>query len=156
MFFSGDLGSRPFVKHFDKKDLNSFGYIGDFENYANNLITHKVALSVAGRGELCYRDIECMAMGIPIIRFEYFSKLNPELVPNYHYISTERPDDFNSWTKLDRLGEKQHSELIAKRFQEVKDDHDFLKFIGENARKYYEDYLSPESSVKHTINLLGL
>jgi hypothetical protein len=156
MFFSGDLGSRPFVSEFDRNYLDGLGYVGDFENYANTITNYKLALSVAGRGELCYRDVECMAMGIPMIRFEYFSKLNPELIPNYHYISVDRPDDFKNWGMLDRLGNKSHSDVIVKKFLQVKDFKEFLDFISANAKRYYEEYLSPENSVKHTIKLLGL
>ena len=80
---------------------------------------------VAGRGELCYRDIEYMALEVPFIRFEYITKLNPNLIPNFHYISVERPDELT----IDRLGDESHSKMIERRFLEVKDDMEFLEIL---------------------------
>jgi hypothetical protein len=57
---------------------------------------------------------------------------------------------------LDRTGGHHHAEMITKRYMEVINDQDFLDFISKNAREYYENYLSPTSSVEHTINLMGL
>jgi hypothetical protein len=156
MFFSGDIGSRPILNNFSKDFMDFFGYLGDFDNYVENLINYEIAFSVAGRGELCYRDVECMAMGVPLIRFEYLSKMEPNLIPNFHYISVERPEDLKSWMKLDREGNEHHAELITRRFQEVIEDKEFLNFISNNARKYYEDYLCPESVVNNTLKLLNL
>jgi hypothetical protein len=45
--------------------------------------------------------------------------------------------------------------MIMERYLQVKDDDDFLNFVSENARKYYENYLSPTSSVEYTIKLCG-
>ena len=57
---------------------------------------------------------------------------------------------------LDRTGNHHHAEMITKRYYEVIEDREFLEFISKNAKEYYEDYLSPTSSVEHTIKLLGL
>jgi hypothetical protein len=157
MYFRGNTSSRPILNFFSEDFLYWGGPIGGlFNNYAEEMLNFNVAFSVAGRGELCYRDIECMGMGIPFIRFEYTSELIEPLIPNYHYISVERPDDLKDWMNLDRNGLSHHAEMVTKRFLEIKDDYSFLEFISKNARKYYEDYLSPTSSVKHTIKLLEL
>lgn len=154
MYFRGSLGERPITKFFDKKYVEGFGPIS---NYFDDLIKYKIGLSIAGVGELCYRDIEYMCIGVPFLRFEYLSELNPKLIPNYHYISVNRPNDIPSHNELstDRLGLEKHAKLIEKRFLEVKDDLDFLEFISKNAREYYITYLN-ENNVDHTIKLLGL
>jgi hypothetical protein len=156
MFFRGETTSRTILSHFSNEVIYGGEPIGGFDKYATEMLDFKLALSVAGRGEMCYRDIECMAMGVPFIRFEYTTELNPPLIPNFHYISVDRPDDLKDWMNLDRNGEHHHAEMITKRYLEVIDDTEFLEFISKNAREYYENYLSPTSSVKHTINLLEL
>jgi hypothetical protein len=93
-----------------------------------------------------------MAIGVPFIRFEYTTNLNPKLIPNYHYISIDRPSDL----VIDRLGNETHAAMIEKRFLEVKDDKEFLSFISKNAKEYYDTYLSRYNNVKHTLNLLEL
>ena len=106
MYFRGtSISDRPIVTHFNTNYLNGYTPIGSPNTYFEDLIKYKIGLSIAGRGELCYRDIEYMALGIPMIRFNYLSELNPNLIPNYHYISINRPDDLI----IDRLGNESRS-----------------------------------------------
>lgn len=156
MFFRGETITRTILTHFNNKVIYGGNPIGGFEKYATEMLDFKLALSIAGRGEMCYRDIECMAMGVPFIRFEYTTELNPPLIPNFHYVSVERPDDLKDWMNLDRSGLSHHSDMITKRYLEIINDQEFLNFISKNAREYYENYLSPTSSVEHTIKLLNL
>jgi hypothetical protein len=159
MFFKGITEDRPIIYFFNKQLLEFEKNLCSSENYFENLIEHKIALSIGGRGEKCYRDIECMAIGVPILRFEYQSEFNPELIPNYHYISVPLPKNYpkNSMNiECDRLGYKEHAEILEKRFLEVVDDVEFLEFIASNARDYYNNYLSHGNNVKYAIKLLGL
>ena len=152
-YFRGtSLGDRSILSHFNTSLFEGGSPIGGFDRYAEDLINYKIGLSIAGRGEFCYRDIEYMGMGIPFIRFEYISEMDPELIPNYHYISVERPDDLS----MDRIGTYEHSKLIETRFLQVKDDVEFLTFISNNSREYYNQYLSTHNNVKHTLKLLNL
>ena len=156
--FWGTTSERPILEHFDKSLLVGPNYIGDSNKYFDNLINYSVALSIAGVGELCYRDIECMALGVPLIRFEYQTKLYEPLIPNYHYISipydTTLPT--HNGVHTDRLGNGNHSKQIEDRFREVILDKEFLNFISKNSRKYYEDNLSPSSRINKTLEILGL
>jgi hypothetical protein len=155
MYFRGETFTRTILNHFTPDVFHGGNSIGGFDTYANELINFKLGLSVAGRGEMCYRDVEYMALGVPFIRFEYTTEFMEPLIPNVHYISVDRPDDLFDWMKLDRLGEKYHAELIIKRYLEIKDDDEFLNFISKNAKEYYNKYLSPLSSVDFTIKMLG-
>jgi hypothetical protein len=156
--FWGTTSQRPILKHFDSSILVGPNYIGDSDKYFDNLINYSIALSIAGVGELCYRDIECMALGVPLIRFEYQTKLAEPLIPNYHYISIPYDDEISSHngTKTDRLGGYDQAKKIEQRFKEVISDKDFLIFISKNSRKYYEDNLSSDSRVAKTLNILNL
>jgi hypothetical protein len=132
------------------------------DSYFNELTKYKVGLSVPGLGELCYRDIEYMAIGIPMMRFEYITQLNPSLIPNYHYISIPRIDldedkNFNGgFIGAERQGGKRYVDEYVKRFEEVKDDSVFLNFVSKNAKEYYETYLHPSVRLQHIINLLEI
>jgi hypothetical protein len=155
LYFRGETISRTILQHFNQDVLHGGNSIGGFDSYVNELINFKLGLSIAGRGEMCYRDVEYMALGVPFIRFEYTTEFFKPLIPNFHYVSVDRPDDFKDWMNLDRTGGKIHADMIINRYSEVKDDIDFLNFVSKNAREYYEKYLSPESSVDFTIKLLG-
>lgn len=153
LFFKGDCGSRPIVDYFPANLISGPRTLTSTpDQYFTLAIQHKVGLSVGGRGEFCYRDVEYMAIGLPFIRFEYTQDLAIPLIPNVHYISIPRPDDM----LLDRMGEKHHAEMILDRYQEVIDDEDFLQYISSNARQYYEEYLQYPNNIKHTINLMKI
>jgi hypothetical protein len=156
--FWGATSERPILKHFDNSIFVGPNYIGDSDSYFDNLINYSIALSIAGVGELCYRDIECMALGVPLLRFEYQTILSEPLIPNYHYISLPYDDEMprHNNTPTDRLGEYPQAKKIEERFKEVILDKDFLSFISKNARKYYEDNLSPMSRIDKTLEILNL
>lgn len=155
MYFRGETASRSILNHFSEDVFFGGNSIGGFNKYVDELINFKIGLSVSGRGEMCYRDIEYMSLGVPFIRFEYTTEFFEPLIPNVHYVSVKRPDDLLDWMKLDRLGEKHHADMIIERYLEVKDDDEFLKFISKNAKEYYDKYLNPSSSVDFTIKMLG-
>lgn len=155
MYFRGETTSRTILQHFESDVFHGGKSIGGFDTYANELINFKLGLSVAGRGEMCYRDVEYMGIGIPFIRFEYTTEFSEPLIPNFHYISVDRPDDLFDWMNLDRTGEKHHADMITQRYREVIHDTEFLSFISNNAKDYYENYLSPSNSVDLTIKMLG-
>jgi len=152
-YFRGtSIECRKIITYFDSTLFEGGLPIGGFETYANDLIQYKLGFSIAGRGEFCYRDVEYMAMGVPFIRFKFNSEMDPKLIPNYHYISVDRPEDLDH----DRNSTEAHAKLIEKRFLEVKDDIDFLKFISKNARAYYENFITFDNCTKHTYKLLDL
>jgi len=159
LFFKGNTEYRPIVNYIDKEILSDTSKIVD-RDYFDILTDYEVCLSIGGvaNGDLCYRDVECMAMGIPILKFDFVTTLNPPLIPNYHYISIPLQIDFpviNGVLK-DRLGSEKHAKLIEERFKEVIYKKDFLNYISNNAKQYYEKYLSRNNRISHTLNLLNL
>jgi len=122
--------------------------------YFHDLIQHKVGLSLPGIGELCYRDLEYMAIGLPMLRFDYEHPLNPPLIPNYHYISIPRPENF-PWL-VERAGSADIAQMYIDRFNEVRNDTEFLQEISRNAKQYYEEFFSPRVRVQRVLSLMGL
>lgn len=151
IYFRGVTNHRPFFNNIDFEYFTNFNPIS-VEKYFNEIINYKVGLSIDGVGEFCYRDVELMGMGIPMIRFEFTSQMKSPLIPNYHYISIDRPNDL----KLYRNAEKHHVEKIIKRYKEVIDDNDFLEYIGKNARQYYENNFKYNNLIIKTFELLEL
>jgi len=159
LFFKGNTEYRPIVNFIDKEILSETNKVVN-KDYFDNLSDHEICLSIGGvaNGDLCYRDIECMAMGVPLLRFDFVTTLNPALIPNYHYISIPIQLDLPKKRDVlkDRLGEEKHSKLIENKFKEVINNKHFLNFVSKNAREYYENYLSKENRIKHTLNLLKI
>jgi hypothetical protein len=157
LFFRGtSLQDRLILEHLNSKIFVGPNVIGNPQQYFDDLIKHRIGLSVGGRGELCYRDIEYMAIGIPFLRFEFQTELAVPLIPNIHYISISIPDDLPKHNDIasDRLGLKHHAEALESRFMEVVNDFDFLEFVSNNARSYYLNYLTENNRIALTYNLL--
>ncbi len=156
--FWGTTSERPILKHFNSDILEGPNYIGGSEEYFSNLIKYSVALSISGVGQLCYRDIECFALGVPLLKFKFQGSLSEPLIPNYHYISVEGSETLpkHNGVHTDRLGDKSHASMIEDRFNEVINDKEFLNFISKNARDYYDKYLNSKNRVERTLKLLEL
>jgi hypothetical protein len=58
LYFRGETFSREILQYFNSDVFHGGNSIGGFDSYANELINFKLGLSVAGRGEICYRDFE--------------------------------------------------------------------------------------------------
>lgn len=124
-------------------------------DYLDMAITHKIGLSIAGAAEICHRDIEYMAIGLPMIRFEYTQEYDPKLIPNVHYVSIDRenlPKDSN----LDKRGGGAYISKYIKRYNEIKNDYDFLKYISDNARNYYLENCSEKNRLNKMLKKLNL
>lgn len=153
LFFRGtSLEDRKILYNISDEILEKVFNPLPTDMYFNQIINHKIALSVDGRGEFCYRDIECFAVGVPIIRFEYESVFYNDLIPNFHYISTPRPHNMEMY----RTGTKEHGKMLEEKYNEVINNTEFLNFISNNARKYYEKNCMMNISISNTFNLLSL
>lgn len=152
LFFKGtSIQDRSFLSHLDKNYVTEFSPIGS-NDYFNQLISHKLAISIDGRGEFCYRDVECFGCGVPIIRYKFESILNDPLIANYHYISIPRPPDMT----LYRTGTKEHADRFMEKYFEIINNDELLNFISNNAKKYYDKNLTLKNSLEKTFDILKL
>lgn len=157
MIFRGNYGSLPrntVYTLIEDKYKDVFVGAADLNphQYFMDIIQHKVGLSIPGSGEFCYRDIEYMACGVPMLRFEYESNLTPPLIPNYHYIAIPRPSGMDY--VQERSGCPEYAQMYIDKFLEVKNNKELLQEVSQNARKYYEQYLSDDNRVAHTLTLM--
>ena len=147
---------------YDKKYLDPNNI--HIDTYLNQLSKQKIALSHymdvdmfnsanEHPGELCYRDIEMMAIGVPYIRIEYKSEIHEAFIPNYHYITIPRE---HAYLEFDKNGHEGVTNLIISKYNEVKNDDEFLKFISKNQRDWYDKNMRWPKSAELVINKLKL
>lgn len=150
------------------KILNSKGYLNPnairIDHYLEELSKQEIAVSHymdpdffnsanEHPGELCYRDIEMMSIGVPYIRIEYKSELHKAFIPNYHYIVIPREIAYITFKEKGIEGVAQ---LFIDKYTEVKDDKDFLRYISKNQRKWYDENMSWPKSAELVYKLLNI
>jgi len=107
-----------------------------YSEYIYELSSNWVNLSLNGVGEICNRDIEIMGTGTALFRPKLNVKFHNELIPDYHYISVDIEDlDKNSCD----IFYKQLSDRMYERYNEVKKDLDYIKFIAKNGHEWYKE-----------------
>jgi hypothetical protein len=155
MFFRTTTGRGDEIELSKRNIINSLFSPMLYNDYMDLAIHHKIGLSIAASYEICHRDIEYMAIGLPMLRLEYTNIYDPQLIPNYHYISIDR-ENFAFDSNMDKIGGEKYIEAYIKKFNEVKDNYEFLNFISSNANQYYKNYCSPENRLKTILNQLEL
>jgi hypothetical protein len=155
MFFRTATGRGDELELSKRNLINPLFEPLPYKEYMELAIQYKVGLSIGAGYEICHRDIEYMAIGLPMLRLEYTNIYNPQLIPNYHYISIDR-EDFIFDSNMDKIGGEKYIEAYTKKFNEVKDNYEFLNFISSNANQYYKNYCSPENRLKTILSQLEL
>lgn len=150
-------------------EVGSMGHLqttGNFEfsDYLDKLINSKIGLShymdldkytnpFEYPGEMCYRDIEYMSVGLPFIRIEYKDSLHNPLIANHHYISIPRED---AYVAYERDGDKGVAELYVKKYLSIKENNTFLDFISKNQIDWFDKNIKSPNKEKLTFDLLEL
>jgi len=124
-------------------------------DYINELDTLNLNFSINGAGEICNRDIEILGLGTALFRTKLVTKFHNELIPNYHYISVDFDDieyDEHSHNYIKYW--KTLSDRIYDRFIEIKDNEEFIKYIGDNGRKWYLENGTVDANSKIIYDLI--
>jgi hypothetical protein len=122
----------------------AMGYYTDLSKY-NTPFDHP--------GEFCYRDIEYAIIGVPFIRIEYKDTLHNPLQPNKHYISIPRE---HAYVAYDKYGDEGVADLYIKKYEEFKNNDEFLKYISTNLREWADTNILNGSAENLTFKLLNL
>lgn len=104
-------------------------------------------------GELCYRDVEYLSIGLPFIRIEYRDSLYNNLIPGHHYISIPREKAYDAYKNG---GDKAVANLYKETFLKFKDENEYLNFISKNQIEWFDSNVAWPASADLTWNLLNL
>lgn len=108
--------------------------------YVEELVQYKCGLSFNGVAEICNRDMELMSLGIPILRpsLKTTSFYDP-LIENVHYISYDfnRNADHKSLQFPEDDNYKLILDALISRWEQIKKDNEFLSFVANNAKNWY-------------------
>ena len=133
------------------KDNNNLNY----EEYLRDLSQYRCALSLPGGTEVCNRDIECFAVGIPVIR-PYLDIAYPDpLISNYHYISCYM--DCKYWDGNPSY--VSYSDFIANLqdyWNRVRDNYEYLNFVSNNARNWFIKNCTLENNIHYLLSQIDI
>jgi len=139
------------VKIVDKNNNQNLNY----NDYLKDLSQYRCALSLPGGTEVCNRDIECFAIGIPVIR-PYLNISYPDpLIPNYHYISC--CGDYKYWDgNVDELNINNFADNLIHYWSKIKDNIEYLEFIRINARNYFLKNCTLYNNINYVLSQIDL
>lgn len=127
----------------------------EYDDYLNTLIHYRCLLSLPGGTEICNRDIECFSVGAPVIRPVLNIQYENPLIPNYHYISCyDSCKYFDGYPTY--ISYKDFALSLEATWNRVKDDIDYLNFIGNNARQWYLKNCTMNNNVNYVLSKIDM
>jgi len=106
-------------------------------NYVKELNENRINLSLNGAGEICNRDIEILSVGSVLLRPKLNQLFHNPLIPEKHYVSFEINEDPVIQLKN-----------IKNKFNEIKNETDFLEKIASNGLDWYKINGNVKSNVE--------
>jgi hypothetical protein len=131
-----------------------------FDAYIQEAIHFETALSIGGGGgalcgDFCFRDIEMFGLGVPLIRPEYIVEAPEPLIPDFHYISVKAEFDSEyRYAHPEKLAQR-----IVDKYRELQNHPDkveYLDFIQQNAKKWYDQVVSYPNVTNNIIKAINL
>jgi hypothetical protein len=111
--------------------LSPKDFIDELDQYLINIDINTVA-------EISGRTVDILALGSALIRPKLTIKFHNELIPDYHYAAV-KCEDIHDYKKL--------ADAYIDRFEDLKKDLEYVKFISENGRAWYEENASLDAHV---------
>jgi hypothetical protein len=136
------------IRHY----IREVGY--PFSEYINEMQKYSMCLSLNGFAEICYRDIEAMAIQVPILRSRFLNDYHNELIADYHYIAGSEPCE-NGFLRYSKLAKEIADQFIDK-IESVIDNEEYLNNIALNGRQYYENNCTIKSIADNATKLINL
>jgi hypothetical protein len=128
----------------------------NYIEYLNELSEYKVSLSLPGGTEICNRDIESFAIGIPVLRPSLSVNYPNPLIPNYHYISFFHHCDYIDMGNPKYLDYRAFQKNLEYTWELVKNNDEYLNFVSKNARNWFLNNCSIDKNIDLILNKIDL
>lgn len=126
-----------------------------YESYLLDLSKYRCALSLPGGTEVCNRDIECFAVGVPVLR-PYLDIQYPDpLISNYHYINIYK--DCKYWDgNPSYLSYEDFVNHLLDIWYKVQNNIEYLEFIRYNARQWFIKNCTLDNNIEYLLKQINL
>lgn len=136
-------------KNNNNQNLEYIEFLKDTKKYV-------AALSLPGGNEMCNRDIECFAIGVPVIRPSLNINYDDPLIPNYHYISCYNFCDYSKDGNPKYLSYQDFKLNLISTWDKVKNNQEYLDFVAKNARIWFEKNCTVDNNIDIILKKLNL
>lgn len=143
---------HPEILIIDKNDDNQQL---SYDDYNADVTKYRAALSLPGGTEICNRDIECFAVGVPVIRPHIDINYPDPLIPNYHYISCFESCKYWSGNP-EYLSYESFAKYVIYYWEQIKNNIEYLRFISKNARSWYVKNCTMNYNIKYILSQINL
>lgn len=110
-------------------------------DYCQELSKSKICLSLDGAGIICHRDMEILSLGSVLFRPDATPDstiiTHEQLLPDVHYVAFQKSDD-----------PKEQLEIIKRKYEEIKNNGDFLSSIAHNGLEWYKRNGTIEANIQ--------
>ena len=138
---------------FDVKSTSDGEYL-HYSEYVKHLNKYAINMSLNGAGQICFRDMEILGLGTALFRPKLTVDFHNPLIPNHHYISV----DYDSIKGVQPFPKfyKLLSDLMIERWEEVKDDRDFINKVAKNGKEWFDNNVPKEKHGEILLDILNL
>ena len=102
----------------------------DREDFISELARYSINIDINSVAEISCRTADSFAVGSALIRPKLTIQFHNKLIPDYHYAAV-KCDDLSDWPTL--------ADAYIERFEDLKKDPDYVRFLSINGRKWYEE-----------------
>jgi hypothetical protein len=132
------IGTHDDRFQFNPNRIQGYKFIEEIGQLAINI-------DINGAAEISCRTLDAMGLSSALIRPKLAVEFHNPLIPDYHYAALKCDDQ----SKLKEL-----ADAYIERFEDLKKDPDYVQFLSENGRKWYEENATLESYEKIYMKLL--
>lgn len=137
---------------FDVKNTSDGEYL-HYSEYIKHLNNYAINMSLNGAGQICFRDMEILGLGTALFRPKLSVDFHNPLIPDYHYISV----DYDSIKGVQPIHKFYQllSDLMIERWNEVKDDRDYINEVAKNGKEWFDNNVPKEKHGEILLNILN-
>ena len=128
----------------------------NYLDYLNEMNEYVAGLGLPGATESCNRDIECFAIGVPVLRPHLQINYPDPLIPNFHYVNVYHHCDYSSMGHPKYISYSDYQKNLEYTWDMVKNNDEYLNFVSQNARKWFVDNCTMEKNINLLLNKINL
>ena len=116
-------------------------------DFIEELAPNSINIDFNGNAEISCRTLDIMGLGSALIRPKLLIQFHNPLIPDYHYAEV----------KCDNQADyKQLADAYIDRFEDLKKDPEYVTFLSQNGRKWYQENCTIESYTNVQLQIIDL